>query len=173
MSHRVNRYDILMKTLEIVQQELSNKEPRGEPGDYVISIGEFILSIWGGNFDMSKKVTLKRSPVSGDFVVADWIQGSFKSVPTPAVCGELEELLRRLETAVGEMVGEMSKEQSQEAKDDLGKLVGETTSGKPRKKYWSVSVESLKQAAKDVGELGKPVLEILEIIVPLLIKISS
>jgi len=85
---------------------------------------------------------------------------------------ELQGLMKDLAIAVGRMTQKMSKEQAEDAAEDLKNLVEQAAREKPKRKWWSVSVEGLTQAAKNIGEIGKPVLDILERIVPILAKIS-
>ena len=55
----------------------------------------------------------------------------------------------------------LPQEKAEQVARDLQTLVAEASSKKPRKQWWQLSIEGLKKTAKDVGEIGKPVLELV------------
>ncbi|MDX2216801.1 MAG: hypothetical protein SFY66_26280, partial [Oculatellaceae cyanobacterium bins.114] len=62
----------------------------------------------------------------------------------------------------------LSKEQQVSLKDDFDRFKLEALKDKPSRKWYSLSAEGLIDAAKSVGEVGKPVLEIISSISSLL-----
>lgn len=106
--------------------------------------------------------------VHGDFVIADSIRESFNKVASAEMPDELRELLKSLTHAVKSMNEALSKEEAQQATQHLETLVEEATSKTPRREWWHVSVEGLKKAASNIGAVGKPVLELVARIIPLL-----
>ncbi len=88
--------------------------------------------------------------------VRQTIQRSFNTPSNP----ELAPLLAQLTAAVEEMAKHLPAEQAAEAREDLQRLQEELAKPKPRKEWYSVSIEGLKAAAKNVGEIGAPVLEL-------------
>jgi len=66
----------------------------------------------------------------------------------------------------------LPQEKAEQVARDLQTLVAEESSKKPRKQWWQLSIEGLKKTAKDVGEIGKPVLELVAKIVLILVAIS-
>lgn len=61
-----------------------------------------------------------------------------------------------------------AKEGAEQVARDLETLTAEATSKEPRRKWWELSIEGLKDAAKNIGEIGKPVLELATRIVAIL-----
>jgi hypothetical protein len=58
------------------------------------------------------------------------------------------------------MLPHLSAEEAESAKDDLQHLKDELQKPRPNKKWYSVSIEGLIQAAKNLDELGKPVISL-------------
>lgn len=56
---------------------------------------------------------------------------------------------------------------------DLENLVAEATSPEPRKQWWQLNIDGLKKAAQGIGEIGKPVLQLAVLLVPLLLGKSA
>jgi hypothetical protein len=94
----------------------------------------------------------------GDFAVANSIQNSFNKARDSAVPKELQEALKQLSQQVAEMAKHLPPEQARQVAQDLETLTTEATSGKPRKKWYELSAEGLKEAAETVGEIATPVL---------------
>lgn len=111
--------------------------------------------------------------IHGDFVVANSIKDSFNKVSSSSAPDELKDSLKKLATAVGKMTEQLPKETAQQVARDLDTLVAEATSPAPRKEWWQLSIEGLKKAAQDIGEIGKPVLELAGLLVPLLLRQST
>lgn len=107
--------------------------------------------------------------IHGDFVVADSMKDSFDKAVSAGISDELKRLLKDLSIAVGTMTQELSKQEAEDVAEDLETLVEQATREKPKRKWWSVSVDGLTQAAKNIGKVGEPVIDILKRIVPLLI----
>jgi hypothetical protein len=73
---------------------------------------------------------------------------------------EVGDLLEKLAVAVQKMKKTLPPETAEEVQRDLNTLTAEIASKTPRKRWWQISMEGLKKAANDVGEVGKPVLEL-------------
>jgi hypothetical protein len=52
---------------------------------------------------------------------------------------------------------------------DAEALLKEATSSQPRRRWYEVSLEGLKEAAKNIGEIADPVLGIVQKLMPLLL----
>jgi len=63
---------------------------------------------------------------------------------------------------------ELPKGQASEAADDFEKLVEEATKSKPNKKWYSVSIEGLIQAAENLDAMGEPVIRLSRKVLSLL-----
>lgn len=106
--------------------------------------------------------------IHGDFVVANSIKDSFNRVDKASVSDELKDVLKELAKAVANMSEKLPTDTAQQVARDLETLTSEVTSKSPRKQWWQLSVEGLTKAAKDIGEVGKPVLELVTKIVAIL-----
>ena len=102
-------------------------------------------------------------PVSGSAItvgnanrVQQTIQHSFNTPASP----DLAPLLAELTQAVEAMLSHLPPEDAEEVHDDMERLQEELQKPKPRRKWYSVSIEGLQQAAQNLGEIGKPVLEL-------------
>lgn len=85
---------------------------------------------------------------------------------------DLKPLLAELSKAVKEMADSLSDQEKQRVERSLAILQQEAENPTPDKKWWSISVEGLSSAAKKVGEIGKPVLDLVARIVPILSQLS-
>ncbi len=126
-------------------------------------IGGTVTNIYiGGNVEGS-------NIVSGDNnVTTQRIQDSFNKAEAADIQAELKETLKLLAEAVAAMNKQLPEEQASEVADDLEKLVEEVTKPKPNKKWYSVSIDGLIQAAKNLDELGQPVINLSKKVLSLL-----
>jgi hypothetical protein len=62
----------------------------------------------------------------------------------------------------------LPEEQAAEAAEDLSKLVDEATKPTPNKKWYSVSIDGLIQAAENVDKVGEPVINLSRKVLSLL-----
>jgi len=111
--------------------------------------------------------------IHGDFVVANSIKNSFNKVASANIPTDLKELLQKLAKEVGVMSEALPEDTSHQVARDLETLTTEATSKAPRRRWWELSMDGLKQAATAVGDVGKPVLEVLSLLVPLLTPTST
>ncbi len=104
----------------------------------------------GGNFD-------------GNLTVGDnnqSIKESYNKITSAEIDSELKETLKQLVYAVEVMAKSLPAEQAAETTEDLSKLVEEATKPTPDKKWYSVSIEGLIKAAKNVEKVGEPVINL-------------
>jgi hypothetical protein len=109
----------------------------------------------------------------GDMVVAKSIQDSFNKASTVTKSEDLKEILEDLSVAVAKMVENMPDDESKRVARALDTVVEEATSDNPNREWWQVSVDGLTKAAKNIGEIGKPVLELVGKLVPILTSMST
>ena len=124
---------------------------------------------------MSHKMDVNVGDVNmnnGDFVIAETIQSSFNKIAASNAPDNLKELLKALAVDVDKMMKKLPKEQAEEVADNLDKFTTEATKDKPKRKWWELSAEGMKEAAKTVGEIGISVLTNLEKIIPILERMS-
>lgn len=105
--------------------------------------------------------------IHGDFVVADSIKDSFNKTTEMEVSQEIQEILSSLTKAVSQMSQNLPQETATQIIHDLEILKTESTSKAPRRQWLELSADGLRQAAINIGEIGKPVLELVARIIPL------
>jgi hypothetical protein len=120
-------------------------------------------------------IKLENTTILGNFTAnqAELIQDSFNTAGNADIQPELRELLKSLSEQVARMVADMPPDQAQDVIDNLSTLVREAVKPKPRREWWSLSVEGLTKAAQNIGDIGKPVLETAGRIVSLLAPLVS
>lgn len=110
--------------------------------------------------------------IHGDMVVANSIKDSFNRADRADTQGEMKETLKQLASAIGKLIEGLDKESAVEVARDLETLTAEATSVAPRKKWWELSIDGITTAAEKVADVGKPVLEVLAKLTPLLLATS-
>lgn len=85
----------------------------------------------------------------------------------------ISELLKELRSKVAEISRDIPEEITEQFKRDISIIEMETKSKQPRKQIFEISVEGLKKAASDIKDIGKPILEIVVQLLPLLIALSK
>jgi hypothetical protein len=122
----------------------------------------------GGKNVTNQSVTFgDNAIIHGDFVVAKTIKNAFNTAQeakTPELKVALEELTKR----VAEMAKELTSEQARQVASDLDALAREAVAEKPRQKWWELSAEGLKDAAKAVAGIGPSVIAAVGEVVKLL-----
>ncbi len=110
--------------------------------------------------------------VTAPVIIADRIESSFNTVTNSSVNDEVKTLLEQLIKQVNEV--SKSKATSTDVAEamarDVETLSKEVTSSKPRRQWYEISSDGLKQAAINIGEVGKPVLETVAKLMPLLLR---
>jgi internalin A len=102
--------------------------------------------------------------VGDENVVTQTIQSSFNTPSNP----DLAPLLAQLTQAVEQMLAKLSNDEAERARKSLKRLQEELQEPKPQREWYSVSIEGLIQAAKNVGAIGVPVIELAEKILRLI-----
>jgi len=100
-------------------------------------------------------------------------QRSSQTITSVSVSDDIKGLLEQLVQEVEKISVGLPAETARQVKQDLNVLSEEAKSETPRKEWLQLSAEGLKKAATDVGEIGKPVLELVARIVPLLLAITK
>jgi hypothetical protein len=133
-------------------------------------ITESIQSIKAENMNMTKiSVTLGDGTIiHGDLVVANSIKDSFHKASSANIPENLKALLKELALATGKMSEVLPEDKAKQVSRDLETLTAEATSKTPRRQWWQLSLDGIKEAATAVGAIGQPVLEVASKIVPLL-----
>jgi len=105
-----------------------------------------------------------RSDVTGDIQIKE----SFNKADSADLSDSLKELLKLLAITVGRMIEPLPKKQAEQVANDLQILINEATSEMPRRKWWELGVQGIKEAAQNNGEDGTSVLATLGTIIPIL-----
>jgi internalin A len=151
-----NGNDLVTVNVRQMLSAIETEAQRKENGGTVTNI--YI----GGNVESSNIVS------GNSNVVTQKIQDSFKKADAADIQAELKETLKQLADAVAVMAKSLPDEQAAEVSDDLSKLVDEATKPKPNKKWYSVSVDGLIQAAENVEKVGEPVIRLSQKVLSLL-----
>lgn len=176
----------LLELIDEIEEELSSKETikppnksRDQNKDVVFEgpIGQVIIqqSNSGDNVIEKKEKIIEvgdSAQISAPLVIADSIENSFNALAKSSLSDETKILLEQLLRAVNETNKQANPEMFETAESmalDAESLVKEATSAKPRRKWYEVSIEGLKQAAINLGEVASPVLEIVGKLSPLLL----
>lgn len=106
--------------------------------------------------------------IQGGNIAAQTINPSFNKVDEAEISSELKDMLKELVEAVANLSENLPKDMAQEMVEDLEILTSEAISKTPRKRWWQISVEGLIKASENIGEIGKPVLELTAKIVTIL-----
>jgi restriction endonuclease Mrr len=109
--------------------------------------------------------------ISAPITIADNIENSFNTLAKSSLNDEIKALLEQLLKAINEINKQAAPEHAEVAESmarEAEDLVKEATSAKPRRRWYEVSIEGLKQAATNIGEVATPVLEIVGKLTPLL-----
>ena len=176
----------LLELIDEIDEELSSrgssKSPKkagGKDKDIVFDgpIGHVIIqqSHSGDNVIEKKEKVIEignNAQISAPAVIADQIENSFNALAKSDLNDETKTLLEQLLKAISEINKQTKPEQAETAESmarDAEDLVKEATSAKPRRKWYEVSIDGLKQAAINLGEVATPVLEIVGKLTPLLL----
>jgi hypothetical protein len=176
----------LLELIDEIDEELSSrrgsKSPKksgGKDKDIVFDgpIGQVIIqqSRSGDNVIKKKEKVIEigdNAQISAPVVIADSIENSFNALAKSTINDETKSLLEQLLKAINEINKQSTPETAESAESlvqDAESLVKEVTSAKPRRKWYEVSIEGLKQAAINIGEVATPVLEIVGKLTPLLL----
>jgi len=109
--------------------------------------------------------------VNAPLVIADQIENSFNVVKESNVNPDLKNLLNELLKQIATVSKDMPAAKAQQMASDAETLVKEVSSPAPRKKWYQLSIEGLQEAAKAVGEIGKPILETTAKLLPLIVSL--
>lgn len=111
--------------------------------------------------------------ISAPLTIASQMENSFKMLSQSQVSDDVRVLLGELLQAVNEInksVGAGQIEVAQSMVHDAETLVKETARVSPRRRWYEVSMDGLKRAAVNIGEIAGPVIGILAKLAPLLLK---
>ena len=174
----------LMEVMEEAGKGKASKPPkpstkaRARRAEKGIVIGENVtqvIIVQGNHNVVSQKETAVEigagASISAPVVIAESIENSFNMLSQSQVGDDVKALLGELLQAINEVnksVDVGHAEVAQGMARDAETLVKEAVSASPRRAWYEVSAEGLKQAAINIGEVTAPVLGILAKLAPLL-----
>lgn len=106
--------------------------------------------------------------VHGDLVVAKSITNSFNRISESSMNESIKKAMHTLALSVEVMTKSVSKDAAQQMSTDLDTLSKELSLLKPRRPWWELSIQGLREAALVVKEIGKPVVDAINALLPLL-----
>jgi len=106
--------------------------------------------------------------INAPVVIAEQIQGSFNTIQESAADAELKRVLEVLTRAVAKAAPAAPGEQAETMGRDMETLAVEATRANPRRKWYELSLESLRETAQTLGEVGMPILTLTAKIAELL-----
>ena len=109
--------------------------------------------------------------INAPIAIADHIENSFNAVGASKVGDDVKMLLQDLIKHINEVAKSAPKEVGQEMARDVETLAKEVVSPTPRRKWYELSIDGLKEAAVKIGDLGKPILETTGKLLPLLLNL--
>lgn len=126
----------------------------------IFTEGQFIQE--GGDTVTKVSVNIGNgNTFNGNVAIAGTIQNSFNTAdnfkPENEREEKLKEKLKELNTMIAKLCEQLPEDQSKQAADDLEAFTKETTSKKPRKKWYELAAEGLIEAAAACGALAGPV----------------
>lgn len=113
------------------------------------------------------RVSVDRS-TTGDIVTATTIQDSFKIIHGSQADSSVKGELRRLCTAVEQLLPHIPEAKQPEVTQDLTNLVAEATKEQPRRRWYELSADGLIEAAKTCGAIATPVIDTVRKVLTLL-----
>lgn len=135
------------------------------------SIDKFVM---GDYKDMKKtSVSISKSTIGGNVVVSEDIKNSFNTITSSDTSDEIKSILLQLGNAVDKMAKVLPQKEAEESIEDFKRLADEAVKESPKPKWYSVSIDGLQKAAKNLGEIGKPVLELTAQLINLLGQLAA
>ena len=107
---------------------------------------------------------------NSNMVASERIEQSSIATSAAAAPGDLKSALESLHRATAELCKHLDPTKADEVARDLSQFANEVTSPTPRRKWYELSSEGLKQAANAIGQFGGPVISTVDHILGLLSK---
>jgi hypothetical protein len=92
-----------------------------------------------------------------------------QNVNQSAANDEIKELVKKLGEQIATAGSTIDPVRAQQMGSDVKALSEEIKNSEPRRKWYEISLNGLKEAAEAVGEVGKPILETVAALMPLLV----
>nr|WP_321253302.1 hypothetical protein [uncultured Ruegeria sp.] len=109
--------------------------------------------------------------VNAPVVVAETIENSFQTIDRSNVGTDLKDAVSALLSEIARASEHMNSDQANELARDAETLTKELASEKPRESWYNLALENIKKIAKDVGDVGVPILKSAAALAPLIAKL--
>ena len=133
--------------------------------------GEFVMT------KESKQITINSEGQGNIINIADYMRDVtntvHQSINQSAASDEIKDLVKKLTEQVTAITAQVDTKVAEQMGGDLEVLGKEMTKSEPRKRWYELSLDGLKEAAVAVGELGTPILETLSKLSPLILATLS
>jgi hypothetical protein len=106
--------------------------------------------------------------INAPVTIADQIENSFNVLEKASADPQLKELVRQLLKQIAQ-VSESAPDKTNTMAADAEVLSKEVARDTPRRKWYELSVQGIKEAAEALGEIGKPILDTTAKLLPLLV----
>jgi internalin A len=106
--------------------------------------------------------------IHGDLAIADIINESYNKINHLPIDDTLKDYLKQLNENIALLCKNLPDEKVEDLIDDYERFTKEVTKEKPKKKWYELSADGLMSAAKSVGELGKPIIDLIKNILNIL-----
>jgi hypothetical protein len=134
-------------------------------------VGDVGLDLRDDHSDRADRSVTQGPRVAGDLVVQGNLHQALAATNAFEAAGGASDLARRLEALhdlVAQVAMRLPQVEAQTASRDLETFAREVTSSRPRRPFYTVTAQGLKEAAKAVAHLAVPVAEAVEAVLELL-----
>ncbi|CAM3918567.1 hypothetical protein [Rheinheimera salexigens] len=166
----------LSQRLDGVRRQISTKLERFNTRSFAgvqrhFHMEEGAVYVGEGGIMESKIINIGAgAKISAPVIIADSIQNSFNAIQNSETNPEVTELMQQLLKQITLLAQTMPVQTKVMAKDAEA-LSNEVVSEVPRRKWYELSLEGIKEAAAAMGEVGKPIIETTIKLLPLLVKL--
>jgi hypothetical protein len=115
-----------------------------------------------------RTIHIEGDVINSNVVAAEVIENSSLTVASAPIDGELKSTLLELHKAVAALTAKLPDDEAERAGQDLKELAEEAKKSSPRPAFWKRAADGLMAAAKNVAEVGLPVIELVTKVIGLL-----
>lgn len=145
--------------------------------DYQIRRGAIrvisVTNVTTGDLTVEKNVTINANGTGNIINVAEFMSNVTNTVTNnlekSTSTDDVKELMKQLADQITAISSQIDPKQTQRMGSDLQTLSNEMAQPEPRRAWYQLSIEGLKEAAMAVGEIATPIIATLEKLMPLLI----
>jgi hypothetical protein len=132
-----------------------------------------VTNVSEGATYVEKSIVTNVSGQQNVVTVAEYMNGVTTSVnqslTQSKASADVQELVKTLTKQIGALSTQIPEDKSKQMAADVETLAKEIALPEPRRKWYEISMSGLKEAAEKIGEIGKPVIETVKLLWPLLL----